>query len=141
VSDATWQDMSDDELLTLHSKDQLPPEAERAIGKEHLRQVVAWDGANGERPKLFPEVAEEGPNYHSLTNKDLVNLLSARGLDVSGNKAKMIARLQADDETEDEEDDDEASEDEDEDDDDKGEPEKEEPKPAPEKVKAKKKKD
>lgn len=89
--------MSDDELLGLHAVGKLPPEAEKAIGKEHLRMVVAWDGANGERPPLFIEEEDDGPQYNSLTNDMLRHLLAGRGLDVGGKKAAMIARLQADD--------------------------------------------
>ena len=97
MSDKTWQDMSDDELLGLANHGKLPKEAERAIGKEHLRMVVAWDGLHGERPPLFPEVEEEGPQYNSLTNDMLRHLLAGRGLDVGGKKVAMVARLQADD--------------------------------------------
>lgn len=155
MSDKTWQEMSDDELLGLHAKGTLPKEAERAIGAEHLRMVVAWDGAHGVRPPLFPEAEEEGPQYNSLTNDMLVHLLAGRGLDVSGKKAAMVARLQADDlataegkpalppvlaDEEDVNDDDDSitdTDDEDEDDED----EKPSPKPEPKKAKAKKKKD
>jgi SAP domain len=117
----SWQDMSDDELLFLHSQGKLPQEAEQAIGSEQLRTVVAWDGMMGERPPLFPTPAKPaGPDYASMSNDDLRAILSARGLDVGGNKAKMVARLEASDAPADEDDEDDDAEASDEDEDDAG---------------------
>ena len=104
---ANWEEMSDDELLYLHSLGTLPAEAERAIGEQQLLLVVAWDGASGPRPPLRPEPSKAaGPDYESMTNEDLRAILAGRGLEVMGKKEKLVARLQESDAgTEDDEDD------------------------------------
>ena len=43
------------------------------------------------------EEDEEGEDYNSLTKDDLVKLLKERGLEVSGKKDELVARLEEND--------------------------------------------
>ena len=50
-----------------------------------------------EATTVEPEVEEPEPTYDSMTVLQLQDILRERGLTVSGNKAELIARLEADD--------------------------------------------
>lgn len=60
-----------------------------------MPKITQHDGANPPKPKPVSEV--ETVNYGALTKSELVALADERGLDSSGTKAELSARLEADD--------------------------------------------
>jgi hypothetical protein len=60
-------------------------------------EAAAVDGNPFPEELMTEEVVEETPDYDSMTVPQLRELLAERGLTVSGVKAELIARLEADD--------------------------------------------
>lgn len=73
-------------------------------GFETSAAVAAWreDGTVPDQGEIEGE--EDGIAYGEATKAQLQEELKSRGLEVSGTKDELIARLEADDEEEDEED-------------------------------------
>jgi hypothetical protein len=71
-----------------------PPEEEVTVFHP---EEAATDGNPFPEELMTEEVVEEAPDYNSMTVPQLRELLAERGLTVSGVKAELIARLEADD--------------------------------------------
>lgn len=90
-----FENLSNDDIHYLRQRSWLVEEAELQ-GVEGIRDLVANFDPNAE------EEDDETPLYSEAKVDQLREELSNRGLDTTGNKAELIARLEADDESEEE---------------------------------------
>jgi hypothetical protein len=60
------------------------------------RRVIRNVGLRTEQPPEVPvEPVDEAPDYDALLKSEVVEIATAKGIDATGTKAEIVARLQA----------------------------------------------